>query len=456
MTGQGKAAGRQREFYETGITRDIYYRKAALGLLYSGIRRREDQLLRALEEDLGKPACEGYMTEIGLALSEISYLRRHLGSWSRPRRARGSLSQLPGHGTVEPSPYGAVLIFSPWNYPLQLSLIPLAEAMAAGNCVTLKPSEQAPACFKALKELVEELFEPCYIQVESGGPQESEQLVRTGFDKIFFTGSPAVGRRVMAAASQTLTPVTLELGGKSPCIVAGDADLSLAARRIVWGKLLCAGQTCVAPDYVLVDCSVKEAFVRELIRWTEKFEGPGPLDDPDRTRIINERHFDRISGLIQGQRPLRIGKSSREKLRMGLTILDEPEAGSPVMEEEIFGPVLPVVSFLKLEDAVRRIENGPHPLALYIFTGDRKRAKKLMGRLTFGGGCVNDTVLHLTSPRMPFGGVGQSGMGSCHGKAGFWAFSRPKSVLWKGKGELPLRFRPYSAGKLGLLRKLLR
>ncbi|MCI5802497.1 MAG: aldehyde dehydrogenase family protein [Oscillospiraceae bacterium] len=456
MTEQEKAVREQREFYETGITREVSYRRAALGILADGIRRREGELLAALQEDLGKPACESYMTEIGLVLSEIRFLRRHLGGWSRPRRVWGALSQLPGCGTVAPEPYGTALVLSPWNYPIQLSLIPLAEAMAAGNCVTLKPSEQAPACCKALRSLLEELFEPCYVRVAEGDAGESEALTRAGFDTIFFTGSPAVGRRVMAAAAGTLTPVTLELGGKSPCIVTKDADLSLAARRIVWGKLLCSGQTCVAPDYILADREIKGPLVRELIRWTREFEGEDPLANRDLTRIVSLRHFDRLMELARGQKPLLAGRADRDSLRMSLTILDEPAESSPVMEEEIFGPVLPVVSFETLEEAARRVERGPHPLAVYVFTKDLKRAKKLMGRLTFGGGCVNDTVLHLASHRMPFGGVGASGMGSCHGEAGFWAFCRAKSVLWqRRRPDIGLRYRPYTPKKLDVLRKLM-
>ncbi|MDD2954836.1 MAG: aldehyde dehydrogenase family protein [Oscillospiraceae bacterium] len=447
----------QREFYESGITRDLGYRRAALALLAGEIRRREGEIARALQEDLGKPALEGYVTETGMVLEAIRYLRRYLEGWSKPRRVKGSLSQWPGYGRVEAAPYGTALVLSPWNYPLQLALIPLAEAMAAGNCVTLKPSEQAPATAKLIGELLDGLFEPCYIQVVTGGPEECEALTRAGFDKIFFTGSPAVGRRVMAAAAETLTPVTLELGGKSPCLVDSTADLSLAAKRIVWGKLLNAGQTCVAPDYVLVCNDVKEALIEQLIHWTKVFEGPEPLQNPDQTRIVSARHFDRLEGLTQGEKVRFGGQRDRERLAMSLAILEDPPEDSAVMQEEIFGPVLPVTGCENLEAAARRVEAGSHPLALYLFSRDKKAARALMRQLTFGGGCVNDTVLHLASSRMPFGGVGGSGMGACHGKAGFEAFSREKSVLYQRRWpDLSLRYRPYSEKKYRSVKKVMK
>lgn len=446
---------RQRQFFRSGVPLDITRRKQALRSLLQEVERREDELLSALRTDLGKAPFEGYMTEVGLVREEIRYHLKHLDHWARDKRVPTPLSQFPARSIRHPEPYGVVLIMAPWNYPIQLSLEPLIGAISAGNCVVLKPSAYAPACSHALKELIAACLPDDWVTVVEGGRAENQALLEQPFDYIFFTGSVAVGRHVMEMAARNLTPVTLELGGKSPVIVTADADLPLAARRIIFGKLLNAGQTCVAPDYLLVDRSVQEKLTKLLQQEITHFLGPDPLADSDYPRIINEKHLHRLEGLLTGGRIL-CGGTVKDG-RIAPTLMDNLEPDAPVMQEEIFGPILPILPFDTLEEAMDFVSSHPKPLALYLFSRDKEVQRKVLTRLSFGGGCLNDTIVHLTSPHLPFGGVGASGMGDYHGKASFDTFSHTKSILIRGsRPDLDLRYHPYSDKKSRLLRRFLR
>jgi len=447
----------QRAFFATGAARDVDYRLWALGRLEEAVSRREKELFRALHRDLRKSPMESYMTEVGILKSELSLLRKNLRRWARPRVVPAPLAQFPAVGKRYPQPYGQVLVMAPWNYPVQLSLVPLAEALAAGNTVILKPSEDAPATSELLAALIGEILPPEYAAVVQGDRAVGESLLRQRFDYIFFTGGPAVGRLVMEAASRHLTPVTLELGGKSPCIVDETADLPLAARRIAFGKLLNSGQTCVAPDYVLVQEGVKEQLMGLLKRSIQDFFGPAPLRDPDLPRIVNQRRFDQLARLLEGQRVVFGGGCRRDGLLIEPTLVDSPEPGSPLMQEEIFGPILPVLPYRTLEDAIAFVNAREKPLALYLFSRDREAQRRVLAETSSGGSCVNDTVVQLSVPGLPFGGVGQSGMGAYHGKAGFDTFTHYRSVLCRGnRPDLPVRYPPYNKKKLAVVRRLVK
>ena len=445
----------QRAYFRKGATLDLAFRQKALDTLAQAIRAREDALLDALRADLGKSAGEGYLCEVGLSQSELAYVRKHVGRWAKAKTVPTPLSLFPGRSFTLPRPYGVSLIMSPWNYPLLLSLEPLIGAIAAGNCCILKPSAYAPASSAALRELVEACFPPEYVAVVEGGRAENQALLEQHFDYIFFTGGVEVGKLVMEKAARHLTPVTLELGGKSPCIVDATARLDLAARRLVFGKLINCGQTCVAPDYLLIDRRVKDAFLERVEHWIGRLYGKEPLDNQGYVHMINEKHFQRVRGLIDPAKVVFGGGSDAETLRIQPTILDGVSPEDPVMQEEIFGPVLPVLTFDRLEEAENFILDRPRPLALYLFSQDRKVRRRIVERIPFGGGCINDTILHLTNPNLPFGGVGNSGMGSCHGKAVFDTFTHEKSVLKKGRLDLPVRYPPYGGKKLSTLKKLL-
>ena len=441
---------RQRAYFRSGATLPLPARRRALEALLRGLADREDALLAALEADLGKPPMEGYMTELGLVREELRFHLKHLARWTRPLRVPTPLAHFPARSTVRPEPYGSVLILSPWNYPVQLSLMPLIGALSAGNCAVLKPSAYAPACSRALAELIGQCLPLELAAVVEGGRAENQALLDLPFDYIFFTGSPSVGRFVMERAAARLTPVTLELGGKSPVIVARDADLSLAARRILFGKLLNAGQTCVAPDYVLAQRGV----LPELIRLLQK-ELAGQLGScPGYPRIVNAAHLRRLEGLLEGCQVLCGGQTGGGRMAPALVLPSSPDA--PVMREEIFGPILPLLPFDALEEAISFVQDRPRSLALYLFTKSRSVEREVLARIPFGGGCVNDTVVHLSTPYLPFGGVGASGMGSYHGRASFETFSHTKSILDKGGWpDLPIRYRPYAPWKEKLLRKFL-
>ena len=439
---------KQREFFATGATLPVAYRKAALRKLKNAIDLFAQPLYNALQEDLGKSPSESYMCELGLVKSEISYLLRHVGAYAREKRVRTPLAQYVSRSFVKPSPYGAVLIMSPWNYPVLLTLDPLADALAAGNTAIVKPSAYSPHVSQVLKELVESVFPPEYVAVVTGGRQENQCLLELDVDYVFFTGSPAVGKEVMAQAAKHLTPVTLELGGKSPCVVDESADLALAARRIVFGKFVNCGQTCVAPDYIYCDAKIKDALVAALQREIVRQYGPDPLANPNYGKIVNQKHFERLLGLLDPGKAAVGGQSDPQALRIAPTVLDNVTWTDPVMGQEIFGPILPVLTYDALDQAVAKLQALPHPLALYIFSSNKRNIETLKSRLSFGGGCINDTLIHLATSAMGFGGVGQSGMGSYHGKRGFETFSHYKSMVDKKTFlDLPMRYQPYCRWK---------
>ncbi len=447
----------QKDFFLSHETRDLRFRREALKRLREAILEWEPRLADALKADLGKGATEAYMSEIGMVLAGLSDTLSHLRRWSRPKRVAAPLAQFPSSCEVIPEPYGVALIVSPWNYPVLLGLDPLVAAIAAGNCAILKPSELAPATSAVLAKMIEATFPQEFVAVVEGGVDESNELLALPFDTIFFTGSPAVGRIVMSAAARNLTPVTLELGGKSPCIIDETADIKLAARRIAFGKILNAGQTCVAPDYVLIEKSRKDEFIAAYERAVYHMLGENPLSNAELPRIVNQRHFVRIMGLMRGATAAVGGQGDAETLRIAPTLLTDITPDSPCMQEEIFGPVLPVLTYTKLAEAEAFVLSRPKPLACYIFSKNRRHIARLKNNLSFGGGCVNDTIVHLAVAGMPFGGVGNSGMGAYHGHAGFRAFSHDKSVLRKANWlDLPFRYQPYGKFKDWVLRLFLR
>ena len=445
---------RQRAYFNTGATKPLGIRIAALEKLRAAIRKNEGQLCAALKADLNKTPMEAYMTEIGIVLEELNFTLRHLPKWARTKNVPTPLPQFHAKSFVMPEPYGLALILSPWNYPFQLSLAPLIGAIAAGNCAVLKPSAYAPATSRAIAELVSGCFDPSYVAVIEGGREQNQALLREKFDYIFFTGSVEVGKLVMESAAKNLTPVSLELGGKSPVIVDESANIALAAKRIAFGKTLNAGQTCVAPDYVLVQGKVREPFLKAL---KAAFENCFPNgDESELPTIVNEKHFDRLAGLIDSGRVYHGGRMDRGARRMSLTILDGVTPNDPVMQEEIFGPILPVLTFETLDEAIRFVNERPSPLALYLFTGREQTERRVLNEVRFGGGCVNDTVIHLATSHMGFGGVGESGMGSYHGKFSFDTFTHYKSIVKKFTWmDLPLRYHPYTKKAERMIRMFL-
>lgn len=447
----------QKTYFASGTTLPVEFRISALRRLRDAICRREAEIMDALQADLGKSAAESYMCEVGIVLSEISHMLKHVRSYAKEKRVRTPLAQYVSRSYVKPSPYGVVLIMSPWNYPFMLTLDPLVDALAAGNTAVLKPSAYSPHTSAVLRSLIAACFEPEYVTVITGGRAENQHLLNESFDYMFFTGSPAVGREVMRHASENLTPVTLELGGKSPCVVTKSAKIPLAARRIVFGKFLNCGQTCVAPDYIYCDSSIKDELVRELIHETKRQYSIRALANPDYGKIINEKHFRRICGLIDPDKVVYGGNSDSGSLRIEPTILTDVTWNDAVMQEEIFGPVLPILTYDELGDALESIRSHPHPLALYLFTEDKATMRCVTNTCSFGGGCINDTIIHLATSNMGFGGVGNSGMGSYHGKTGFDTFSHHKSIVDKKTWmDLPMRYQPYSAFYDKMIRMFLR
>ena len=447
----------QRTWFRTGAALRVDRRLEALARVRTWITDHQGEIHTALRRDLGKSAFEGYMCETGLVLDELGYMLAHARSLSRPRTVPTPLAQFPARSRRIPSPRGVTLIMSPWNYPFLLALDPLVDAVAAGNTAVLKPSAYAPHTAALVERLVRACFEPQHAAVVTGGREENTCLLQQRFDHIFFTGSQAVGKTVMAAASEHLTPVTLELGGKSPCVVERTANIPLAARRIVFGKFLNCGQTCVAPDYILCDRAVHDRLVEEIQRQIAVQFGPRPLENPDYGRIINQKHFDRLTRLLPSGETVHGGGTDPDALRIEPTVLDNVRFCDPVMEEEIFGPILPILTYSSLDEALAEIEARPHPLAFYLFTENHALARQVMARCGFGGGCVNDVVIHLATHAMPFGGFGESGMGAYHGKAGFETFSHIKSVVDKKTWlDLPMRYQPYRTVHEKLIRLFLR
>ena len=448
---------KQRAYFEKGKTKDVSWRIAALKTLRKTVLKYEDDINRALYQDLGKSSTETYMCETGMVLSELSFMIRHLKGYAKEKIVPTPLAQFHAKSFTSPEPYGVVLIMSPWNYPFMLSLEPLIGAIAAGNCAVVKPSAYAPATADVIEKIVKDCFSPHFVAVVKGGRAENTALLEQRFDFIFFTGSVKVGHLVMEKASRYLTQVCLELGGKSPCIVDKTANLKLAAKRIVFGKYLNLGQTCVAPDYLLVHEDVKEKLLEEIEKCIRRQFGVHPLENPDYGKIVNKKHFDRLQGLMKGE-AIRIGGESREEtLQIAPTVLTDVTPSSPVMQEEIFGPLLPVMTFREISEVISFVTRREKPLALYLFSESRKVQKQVLKYCSFGGGCINDTIIHLATSQMGFGGVGASGMGNYHGKDSFELFSHRRSIVKKYTWmDLPIRYQRYSSWKNVLLKIFLR
>lgn len=447
----------QNHFFSSGKTIPAEFRLKQLESLKEAMIRHEADLAAALKEDLGKSRMESYMCEIGLTLSELTWMQKHLRSLMRSKRVSTPAAQFAAKSFRSPSPYGTVLIMSPWNYPVLLTLDPLIDAIAAGNTAVVKPSAYAPCTFDVMKTMIEECFPAHYVAVVDGGRAENQALLQQRFDMIFFTGGKTVGREVLRHAAEYLTPVTLELGGKSPCIVDSTAKIRLAAKRIVFGKYLNCGQTCVAPDYILCDKRIRDELITAILAEIEKQFGKEPLKNPNYGKIINEKHFERILGLINGEKLVYGGQSEPESLRIAPTVLNNITWDDAVMGEEIFGPLLPILTFDTLDEALDTVESHPHPLALYFFSEDKAAQKKVLDTCRFGGGCINDTIIHLATSDMPFGGVGESGMGSYHGRVGFETFSHYRSIVDKKTWmDLPIRYQKYTRLKEKMLRMFLK
>ena len=452
-TAPGDLLAAQRAFFATGATRSLPFRQTQLKRLKTAVLAHQEAIVAAAQADLGRPEFEAYF-ELGV-LTELKHILKHLKGWMRPRRVGLDLSQLPGRAWVQPEPKGSVLILGPWNYPFQLVMSPLMGAIAAGNCAIVKPSELAPASSRVVTALIQATFDPAYIAVVEGGVDAAQALLAERFDHIFFTGGTAVGRQVMAAAAPHLTPVTLELGGKSPCIVAPDAPLDLTAKRIAWGKFLNAGQTCIAPDYLLVHEAIQAPLLQALDRAMADLFGPDPAQSPDLARIVNNRQFERLLPWLDSGTVAIGGQWDRDQRYMAPTVLADVTWEDPVMATEIFGPILPVLTYRHLDDALAQINARPQPLALYLFSRDRGVQDRVLNGTSSGGVCLNDVVFQVAAWGLPFGGVGDSGIGAYHGKASFDTFSHQRSVLKKPFWlDASWRYAPY-ANKLAFFKKLI-
>ena len=452
-----KLVKKQRRFFQTGETLSYQFRMDALNRLSLALEQYEEPLEKALYKDLHKSKMESYMAEIALTKSELSYCKKHLAGWMRKEHVKSSLSNFHSSAFTIAEPYGVTLIMAPWNYPVMLCLEPLINAIAAGNCVILKPSAYAPQTSAVLAKLIAACFKEEYVAVVEGGRKENKELLDQRFDYIFFTGGVKVGRLVLEKAAKYMTPVTLELGGKSPCIVDETANIKLAARRIVFGKLLNSGQTCVAPDYVLVHEDVKDELIAAMKKELVRMLGKRPLDNPEYPKMVNVRHYNRVMNLLKGMPVVVGGYGDAEKLQIAPTILDEVSLNAPIMKEEIFGPVLPVLTYTDKKELLSIVRHFEKPLACYLFTRDKKMEQWVLRNISFGGGCINDTIVHLATSEMGFGGVGYSGMGSYHGKNGFETFSHRKSILKKYQWiDVPVRYHPYSEWKEKAVQKILR
>ena len=448
---------KQRRYFESGATLPLSHRIAALKKLRSALIEKEADIAAAIRSDLGKSREESYMCETGLTISEISYMLRHIHRFSREKRIPTPLAQFASRSYQKPAPYGVSLIMSPWNYPLLLTLEPLVDALAAGNTAIVKPSAYSPATSALLEKLISELFPEEYVAVVTGGRAENACLLEEKFDYIFFTGSKSIGRLVLEKAAQHLTPVTLELGGKSPCIVDKSADLKLAARRIAFGKFLNCGQTCVAPDYILCHRSVKDKFLAHLKEEILRQYGSDYTSNEFYGKIISQKHFDRICGLIDPDKVILGGRSNVSLCKIEPTVMDGVTWDDAVMGEEIFGPVLPVLTFERIDEVIETVRSHDNPLALYIFAQDKSVVRLVTERCSYGGGCVNDVIIHLATSAMGFGGVGESGMGAYHGKAGFDTFTHYKSMVDKKTWlDLPMRYQPYTKLNTWLIRQFLK
>ena len=445
----------EKHFFRTGVTRGVDFRIDMLKKFRKAIIENDELISAALKADLNKQPFESYMCETGLLLEEINFHIKRLKKWSKTRRVKSGIGQLPGKSYICPEPYGVVLIMAPWNYPVQLCLMPLVGAISAGNCAVVKPSAYAPESSRVISKLIESAFPTGFVTAVEGGREANKALLDEPFDYIFFTGSVAVGKTVMEAAAKRLTPVTLELGGKSPIIVDETANLQLAARRIAFGKVLNAGQTCVAPDYLMIEKSVEAPFFEEYKKALADFFPDGDMSGM--VRIINDKHFERVCNILDNSGNIVIGGARDAETRfIEPAVLTGVPVDSPAMQQEIFGPVLPVLPYEKLDDCIDFIRSRPKPLALYIFSENKMNQEKVLNSCSFGGGCINDTVIHLASSHMSFGGVGESGMGSYHGKKSFDTFTHYRSVLKQGKLDVKLRYFPYKSGKEKITRMILK
>lgn len=433
----------QKDYFYSGTTKDLSFRLNQLEKLRKGILQNEQLIYEGLKKDLHKSREETFLTEIYMVLAEIKYMKKNLKNLMKPHKVKTPLVAKPGKSFIYPEPYGSTLIISPWNYPFQLLMSPLVGAMAAGNCSVLKPSEYCPNTSEIIEKIIEENFSPKYIKVIQGGIEETSYLLEQPFDYIFFTGSPSVGKIVMSAAAKNLTPVTLELGGKSPCIVEKDADIELAAKRIAWGKFLNSGQTCIAPDYIFVSKEISDSLTEKITHYIKEFYGEDASLSENYVHIINEKHFLRLSSYMENQNIISGGYTDINNLFIAPTLIKNPSVDSPVMQEEIFGPLLPVIEYENIQEAVNFIKKNPKPLALYLFTQNEDN-KTFVYKNTYSGGmCINDVLSHITTEYLPFGGVGNSGMGQYHGKSTFDTFTHYKSIMERGKFDIKAKFPPY-------------
>lgn len=444
----------QREFFNSGKTRDLDFRLSQLHKLKQLIIEHQTEIITALKADLNKPEFESYASEIG-AIKEVDEAIKNLRKWAKTKKAPVPLEFFSYSAKISPEPLGVVLIISPWNYPFQLIISPLVGAIAAGNCTIVKPSEFSPHTANLVRELISKYFDPAYISVIPGGVETSQELLAEKFDHILFTGGTAIGKIVMAAAAKHLTPVTLELGGKSPCIVDTEINLDHTVKRILWGKFLNAGQTCIAPDYLLVNEKVKSDLINGFKRCLLEFYGENPANSPDYARIIHQKHFDRLTKFLQDGEIIIGGETNREQLYIAPTIIDNVALTDAIMEEEIFGPILPVITYTDISQAITLINSQPKPLALYLFSDNKNLQNLVLQSTSSGSVCINDTVMQVAISSLPFGGVGDSGIGAYHGKASFDLFSHHKSILQNTfRFDVNWRYAPYQ-GKLSLLRKII-
>lgn len=445
---------KQRKYFNSGATLQIEFRVAMLKRLYAMIKKYEVEIEDALTADLGKSDFEGFMCEVGMVLTEISYMIKHTPKFAKEKTVWTPLAQFASRSYKKPCPYGNVLIMSPWNYPFLLTLDPLVDAIAAGNTAIVKPSAYSPATSAVIEKIIKKCFPEEYVAVILGGRKENAALLEEKFDFVFFTGSSEVGKEVLRHTAETLTPAVLELGGKSPCIIDSSAKIKLAAKRVVFGKYLNCGQTCVAPDYILCHKDVKDEFVKAVCKQIKKQFGKKPLDNPDYGKIVNEKHFERLYNLIDSKKVVAGGDASPRSLQIAPTVMDNVTWDDAVMQEEIFGPIMPILTYESTEDVIRLLANKEKPLAFYIFAEDKQVIHQLTTRCRYGGGCINDTIIHLATSEMAFGGVGESGMGGYHGKDGFDAFSHTKSIVDKKTWmDLPMRYQPYKRGLYGKMLK---
>jgi len=444
----------QRSYFRTEATKDIKFRKSLLKSLRSEVQLRENEIYDVLKKDFRKPTFESYLSELGIVLSDIDLAIKHLDRWAKPKRVRPSLLNFPSSDYIYSEPYGIVLIIAPWNYPFQLAISPVVAAIAAGNTVVLKPSELTLHTSNLVQDILSKIFEPSHVSVVQGGVSVATELLAKRWDYIFFTGSVPVGKIVAKAAAQHLTPVTLELGGKSPCIIDENVNIKLVVRRLVWGKFLNAGQTCIAPDYLIVHSKIKTDFIEALKNKITSVYGDDPEQSSDLARIVNGRNLDRLTKNIENETIIYGGQVNKETNYLAPTLIDEPDLQSDLMEDEIFGPILPILSYDNENDIDKIVMTFEKPLSFYVFTNNKKFSKRMIKRFSFGGGVINDTLIHFGNQRLPFGGVGASGIGAYHGRYGFDTFSHQKAVVRKANWlDIPVRYAPYK-GKLKALKSL--